>query len=142
MDKKIKFGIFADLHVDIMHDTQERLEVFLDACRKEDVDFVIQLGDFCYPDEDRKCVCSPEKMPINLKLALEGKSYADKEKMTSVIAKLREENGGNRNAGFDFGEGRVNVFPSASGRFRLVAEAVDSETAEEISLRAIDLLNK
>ncbi len=68
--------------------------------------------------------------------------YADKEKMTSIIAKLREENGNNRNAGFDFGEGRVNVFPSASGRFRLVAEAVDSETAEEISLRAIDLLNK
>ena len=68
--------------------------------------------------------------------------YADKEKMTSVIAKLREENGSNRNAGFDFGEGRVNVFPSASGRFRLIAEAVDSETAEEISLKAIDMLDK
>lgn len=68
--------------------------------------------------------------------------YADKEKMGSVISQLRKENSSNRNAGFDFGEGRVNVFPSASGQFRLVAEATDSETAEEISLRAIDLLGK
>jgi len=46
----VKFGIFADLHVDIMHDPQWRLETFLEACRKEDVDFIIELGDFCYPD--------------------------------------------------------------------------------------------
>lgn len=68
--------------------------------------------------------------------------YADKDRMTSVIARLREENGGSRNAGFDFGYGRVSVYPSASGRFRLVAEAVDAETAEEISIKAIDMLDK
>jgi hypothetical protein len=68
--------------------------------------------------------------------------FADRDKMTSIISKLREENGGLRSAGFDFGEGRVSVFASASGRFRLIAEAVDSETAEEISLRAIDMLEK
>ena len=84
MNKKIKFGIFADLHVDIMHDTQERLEAFLDACRKEDVDFIIHLGDFCYPDEDRKCVCSPDKRPINIQLALERETYADKQKIMDL----------------------------------------------------------
>jgi len=68
--------------------------------------------------------------------------YADRDNMYSVIAKLREEHFGNRTAGFDFGYGRVSVYPSASGRFRLVAEAVDAETAEEISLKAIDLLDK
>lgn len=68
--------------------------------------------------------------------------YADKDRMTSVISKLREENSKGRNAGFDFGDGRVSVYACASGRFRLVAEAVDAETAEEISLRAIDLLDK
>ncbi len=68
--------------------------------------------------------------------------FADREKMYSVITKLRQECGDARCAGFDFGEGRVSVFPAASGRFRLIAEAVDSETAEELSLRAIDMLSK
>ncbi len=68
--------------------------------------------------------------------------FADRDKMYSVIARLREECTGTRCAGFDFGDGRVNIYPSASGRFRLIAEAVDSETAEELSLRAIDMLSK
>lgn len=61
----------------------------------------------------------------------------------AVIARLRAASGGSeRCVGYDFGEGRVNVFPGAAGRFRLIAEAADSETAEEISLRAVDLLKK
>ncbi len=68
--------------------------------------------------------------------------FADRDRMFSVIARLREECGSTRCAGFDFGEGRVSIYPSASGRFRLIAEAVDSETAEELSLRAIDMLSK
>jgi hypothetical protein len=68
--------------------------------------------------------------------------FADKDKMTSVISHIRENNGKGRVAAFEFGDGRVSVFASASGRFRLVAEAVDFETAEEISLRAEDLLEK
>ncbi|MBO5786091.1 MAG: NTP transferase domain-containing protein [Clostridia bacterium] len=67
--------------------------------------------------------------------------YADKSKMCSVVSALHEKCGGSRCAGFDFGDGRVNVYASASGRFRLIAEALDSETAEEITLRAIDKLN-
>jgi len=76
--RKVKFGVFADLHVDIMHDTQERLQVFLDTCREENVDFIVQLGDFCYPDDNRNVVCKPEHMPVNIANALKYKTYADK----------------------------------------------------------------
>lgn len=68
--------------------------------------------------------------------------YADRSNIYSIIARLRENDQNHRNAGFDFGDGRVNVYPSASGKFRLIAEAVDFETAEEISLKAIDLIEK
>lgn len=68
--------------------------------------------------------------------------YADSGRMISVISRLRRENQGGRSAGFDFGEGRVSVYPSAAGRFRIIAEAVNAETAEEISLRAIEMLEK
>ena len=70
MKSKIKFGVFTDLHVDIMQDTEERLEEFIRTAREENVDFIIQLGDFCYPDEGRKCICKPENLPINLANAL------------------------------------------------------------------------
>lgn len=69
--------------------------------------------------------------------------FADRKRMNSTLSRLREDCGfGTRCAGFDFGEGRVNVYASASGRFRIIAEATDSETAEEIALRAIDELGK
>jgi len=75
----VKFGIFSDLHVDIMHDCEERLRVFLDAARAADVDFIVQLGDFCYPDEGRDCICKPEKRPVNIENALHYPTYADKD---------------------------------------------------------------
>ena len=84
MERKVKFGVFADLHIDIMHDGEQRLAEFLDACRREDVDFVIQLGDFCYPDEDRKCICQPDKRPENIEIALTHKTYADKDKIRNM----------------------------------------------------------
>jgi predicted phosphodiesterase len=84
MKKAVKFGIFADLHVDIMHDTEARLECFLDAARREKVDFIIQLGDFCYPDEDRKCICQPDKRPENIEVALNHPTYADKESIRKM----------------------------------------------------------
>lgn len=68
--------------------------------------------------------------------------FADRDRMSEVITKLRRYSGNSRLAGYDFGEGRVNVYASASGRFRLIAEATDNETAEEITLRAIDKLSK
>lgn len=80
----VKFGIFADLHVDIMHDAQQRLEAFLDACRAENVDFIIHLGDFCYP-ESRHVICKPENRPINIENALHTPTYADKDRIISLF---------------------------------------------------------
>lgn len=82
--QEVKFGVFADLHVDIIHDAQHRLEVFLEDCRKENVDFIVQLGDFCYPDS-HKCVCKPEHRPINIQLALQGKNNTDKNAIVSLF---------------------------------------------------------
>ena len=31
------YEVFADLHVDIIHDAKERLEKFLDVCRKDKI---------------------------------------------------------------------------------------------------------
>ncbi len=68
MARKVKFGVFADAHVDIMHDVEERLKVFLADCKKENVDFIIQLGDFCYPDRSKNSddkTVSEKKMYVN-----------------------------------------------------------------------------
>ena len=68
--------------------------------------------------------------------------FADKDTMGTVISHIRSQNSKGRTAAFEFGDGRVSVFASARGRFRIIAEAVDFETAEEISLKAEDLLEK
>ena len=127
MGNKVKFGAFTDLHVDIMHDTEERLREFLDAAGREEVDFVIQLGDFCYPDEGRRCDCRPENLPVNLKNALAMPSLAEKDTIRSLYrdfekpsfhvignhdcdmcskAQILEYHGANRGAyySFDFGD--------------------------------------
>ena len=50
-NQEIRFGICADVHKDIMHDADERLQAFIDYTNQEKVDFTIQLGDFCRPYE-------------------------------------------------------------------------------------------
>lgn len=69
--RNVTFGLMSDLHLDIMHDGADRLHAFLDACREADVDFILNNGDFCYPKNTSKCLCSAEKMPVNLKNAME-----------------------------------------------------------------------
>lgn len=49
--ERVRFGICADIHKDIMHDADERLQHFIDEASREDLDFIIQLGDFCRPYE-------------------------------------------------------------------------------------------
>lgn len=66
----VKFGIFTDLHLDIMHDGRVRLNEFINQMEKENVDFIIQLGDFCYPEDTSKCLCSEKNLPVNLKNAM------------------------------------------------------------------------
>lgn len=66
----VTFGLFSDLHLDIMHDGTQRLDAFMRAVRAADVDFIVQLGDFCYPEDTTHCECSEDNMPINLKNAM------------------------------------------------------------------------
>lgn len=46
----ITFGICTDVHQDIIHNGEERLNAFVDDMTAKKADFIIQLGDFCYPE--------------------------------------------------------------------------------------------
>lgn len=76
--QSIRFGVLADLHVDIMPDTQRRLDIFLKDCQEHDVDFIMELGDFCYPDDNRFVTCKEENMPVNIANGLRTKPWVDK----------------------------------------------------------------
>ncbi len=52
----LRFGVIADLHQDIMHDGPERLQAFIDRMKVADVDFIIQLGDFCFPIPENEVI--------------------------------------------------------------------------------------
>ena len=52
--KHVRFGVCADVHKDIMHDADKRLQAFIDEATKQELDFIIQLGDFCRPYEQNK----------------------------------------------------------------------------------------
>ncbi|WP_409342238.1 metallophosphoesterase family protein [Paenibacillus sp. MBLB4367] len=54
--KPLRFGIFADLHQDIMHDAPERLQAFIERMERERVDFIIQLGDLCLPKPENETI--------------------------------------------------------------------------------------
>jgi hypothetical protein len=45
----VHFGIIADVHHGLMPDAHERLRRFLAAASTRQLDFIIQLGDFCHP---------------------------------------------------------------------------------------------
>ncbi|MEN8226713.1 MAG: metallophosphoesterase [Bacteroidota bacterium] len=47
----VQFGICADVHKDIMHDADQRLQAFVSEMNEKDVDFIIQLGDFTQPQD-------------------------------------------------------------------------------------------
>ena len=47
--KRVRFGVCADVHKDLMHDADQRLTVFVDRMNREKADFIIHLGDFCRP---------------------------------------------------------------------------------------------
>ncbi|NNU75736.1 metallophosphoesterase family protein [Clostridium estertheticum] len=49
---KIKFALFTDLHYDHIPDGRQRIESFITNIKDEDVNFVIELGDFCSPKEE------------------------------------------------------------------------------------------
>ena len=45
----LKFGVCADVHKDVMHDADFRLQTFMEKASEKELDFIIQLGDFCRP---------------------------------------------------------------------------------------------
>jgi len=53
---KIRFGICADLHQDIMHDSPQRLSAFIEDMRTQRPDFIIQMGDLCTPIDRNRII--------------------------------------------------------------------------------------
>jgi len=47
--ENLKFGVCADIHKDIMQYSDFRLKTFIEKASARDLDFIIQLGDFCRP---------------------------------------------------------------------------------------------
>lgn len=69
MMKTVKFALMADPHFELVPEGHKKLDEFLSVATKENVDFIIHLGDFCYPTDRFKCRCPVDKMPINIKNA-------------------------------------------------------------------------
>lgn len=82
--EKVVFGVIADLHADIAFDARQRLETFLEACRAARVDFIIQLGDFIYPRAGSRCVCAPQRRPVNIQAAIDRPAPVDREGLLAL----------------------------------------------------------
>ena len=52
--EKLRVGLIADLHNDIMHDGEDRLSAFLKTATSNKSDFIMQMGDFCVPKEQNE----------------------------------------------------------------------------------------
>lgn len=61
----MKFAVFTDLHYDVIHDADRRLDEFISIIKEEKVDFIVELGDLCHPTEENRhiitslCQCAP-----------------------------------------------------------------------------------
>ena len=53
-EKPVTFGVISDVHQDIAHDAPERLTAFLKEAERRQVDFIIELGDFCFAKEENR----------------------------------------------------------------------------------------
>ncbi|MFV0346893.1 MAG: metallophosphoesterase family protein [Bacteroidales bacterium] len=53
-DPLFRFALCADVHKDIMPDADKRLMTFMNVADSYGVNFVAQLGDFCYPEEQNR----------------------------------------------------------------------------------------
>ena len=47
----IQFGICSDVHLPTMHDSEYRIQTFIDSMKLAQPDFIIELGDFGIPDQ-------------------------------------------------------------------------------------------
>lgn len=47
--ERVRFLVFADIHHDLIPDAPERLRQIIARAEAEKVDFIVELGDFCFP---------------------------------------------------------------------------------------------
>lgn len=52
----IRFLVFGDLHYDDVSDGDKRIEELIHKAKEEKVDFIVSLGDLCFPIEENKHV--------------------------------------------------------------------------------------
>ena len=52
----VRIGVIADLHHDVMHDAESRLDVFLEAMAVNRPDAIVQLGDFACPQPKNRAI--------------------------------------------------------------------------------------
>lgn len=50
----LRIGLISDVHKDIIHDADSRLQAFVDAMNRDRVDAIMQLGDFCIPKPENR----------------------------------------------------------------------------------------
>jgi len=50
----IRFGLITDVHQDFSFRAIDRLKAFIEHANREQVDFIIQLGDFCFPKPENQ----------------------------------------------------------------------------------------
>ena len=48
--RRVRFGIISDVHQDLQPDAIRRLQAFVKAAQKQELDFIIQLGDLSHGD--------------------------------------------------------------------------------------------
>lgn len=53
---QVKFAVFTDLHYDHIHDADRRVSEFVNGIKGKNLDFIIGLGDICYPIEENKFI--------------------------------------------------------------------------------------
>ena len=46
---RVRFGVISDIHPDMLPDGLDRVRAFVAAMEAARVDFIVQLGDFCWP---------------------------------------------------------------------------------------------
>lgn len=56
LSRPVRIGMIADLHHDLMHDGERRLNAFLEAMETHQPDALMQLGDFAYPSDKNRPV--------------------------------------------------------------------------------------
>lgn len=86
----IKVAVMTDLHVDIVHDAQFRIDTFIKRANEEKVDFAIQLGDFIQPPFKGSYICAEDRVSPVMRNTLEdkGNNAACRVKLLESFEKL------------------------------------------------------